>query len=294
MNADQMIGAIAERVPKDADVERREDGLLYCTRCHTPRQRRITILGKERIVPLVCKCMAERMKAEEEELKRYEREKRIQRIRDAAFPAKPMQQYTFEADDQARPEISSAMKAYVEHFGEMRKEGKGLLLCGPPGTGKTFYAACIVNALIDQGYPCIMTTFSRLANTISGMWEGKQEYIDSLTRYALVAIDDLGVERDTEYMNENVTTIIDTLYKAQVPMLITSNYTPRQIANKEAEIRKVRGYDRILEVCHPVKVDGKSRRRAAGNASYDRMNKLLGLSDGNVTEEYHEKDRATD
>ena len=126
------------------------------------------------------------------------------------------------------------------------------------------------------------------------MWEGKQEYIDSLTRYALVAIDDLGVERDTEYMNENVTTIIDTLYKAQVPMLITSNYTPRQIASKEAEIRKVRGYDRILEVCHPVKVDGKSRRRAAGNASYDRMNKLLGLSDGNVTEEYHEKDRATD
>lgn len=279
MNADQMIRDIAEKVPKDGDVERREDGLLYCTRCHTPRQRWVTLWDKPRIVPVVCKCMKEKIQAEEEAIKKYERDKRIQRIRDAAFPAKQMQQFTFETDDQANPEISRAMRAYVQNFEEMHREGRGLLLCGGVGTGKTFYAACIINALIDQGYPCLMTTFSRLANTISGMWEGKQDYIDGLTRYALVAIDDLGVERDTEYMNENVTTIIDTLYKAKVPMLITSNYTPRQIASREMEIRKVRGYDRILEVCHPVKVDGKSRRRAAGNASYGEMNKLLGLED---------------
>jgi DNA replication protein DnaC len=151
-----------------------------------------------------------------------------------------------------------------------------LLLYGDVGTGKTFYAACIVNALIDNGYPCLMTNFSRLTNTIAGMWDGKQEYIDSLRMFSLVAIDDLGVERDTEYMNENVTTIIDSLYRAKVPMIITSNYTPKQLT-ESVEIRKKRVYDRMLERCHPVMVNGTSRRKTMGRHDFAEMNKLLGL-----------------
>jgi DNA replication protein DnaC len=151
-----------------------------------------------------------------------------------------------------------------------------LLLYGDVGTGKTFYAACIVNALIDKGYPCLMTNFSRLTNTIAGMWDGKQEYIDSLRMFSLVAIDDLGVERDTEYMNENVTTIIDSLYRAKVPMIITSNYTPKQLT-EAGEIRKKRVYDRMLERCHPVKVNGESRRKTMGRNDFAEMNKMLGL-----------------
>ena len=93
-----------------------------------------------------------------------------------------------------------------------------------------------------------------------------------------MAIDDLGVERDTEYMSEQVTTNIDTLYRAKVPMIITSNYTPKQLI-ESCEIRKRRVFDRILERLLPVKVDGESRRKAMGRKDFAAMSRMLGLKE---------------
>lgn len=276
---EQVIDNLAKSVPTDGDTYTGEDGLLHCNRCHGKRQRWIEIKGLQlhrRTVPCICNCMAEKLDREEQMRKQKERNLRIEQYRDAGFPDRELLSYTFEHDDGTSPTLTRAMQAYVENFPKLRKEGKGLLLYGNVGTGKSFFAACIVNALIDEGYPCLMTNFARLTNKISGMWEGKQEYLDNLTRFALVAIDDLGVERDTEYMNENVTTIIDSLYRARVPLIITSNYTPKQLT-EDCEIRKRRVYDRILERCHPVKVDGQSRRKQIGRSDFADMNKLLGL-----------------
>lgn len=253
-----------------------QDGLLFCSKCHTARQKRIELFDTKKIVPILCKCMNEDYVREEEERKREERMRAILRNRNDGFPDREMMGNTFATDDGKRPELTKAMQAYVENFHDLRRDGKGLLLYGPVGTGKSFYAACVVNALIDRGYPCMMTNFTRLTNTISGMWEGKQEYIDGLSRYALVAIDDLGVERDTDYMNECVTTIIDSLYRANVPMIITSNHTPKQLTAVE-DIRRGRIYDRVLERCHPIKVDGESRRREKGRDDFKEVNRILGI-----------------
>lgn len=276
MSMEAVIDSLSARVPTDNDTHMGGDGLLYCNRCHTARQSRIELFGKLRTVNCLCHCMAEEADREERERKRREYMTRVMSNRTVGFPDRELMGCTFESDDGASPVLTNAMKAYVENFPELRKAGKGLLLYGNVGTGKTFLAACVVNALIDKGYPCLMTNFSRLTNQIAGMWEGKQEYIDSLRMFALVAIDDLGVERDTEYMNENVTTIIDSLYRAKVPMIITSNYTPKQLT-EDCEIRKRRVYDRMLERCHPVKVDGSSRRKSMGRNDFAEMNKLLGL-----------------
>lgn len=276
MITDATIDSLSAIVPTDSDTHTGEDGLLYCNRCHTARQCKIEIFGKVKTVNCLCQCMAAERDRLEEERKQREYMTRVMSNRAVGFPDKELMHCTFDMDDGSTPVLTNAMKAYVENFPEFRKSGKGLLLYGDVGTGKTFYAACIVNALIDKGYPCLMTNFSRLTNQIAGMWEGKQEYIDSLRMFALVAIDDLGVERDTEYMNENVTTIIDSLYRAKVPMIITSNYTPKQLTD-DCEIRKKRVYDRMLERCHPVKVNGASRRKTMGRNDFAEMNKLLGL-----------------
>lgn len=278
MQMDHIIDKVASRVPPatDADTYLGEDGLLYCSKCHTRRQTKVSALGKEKIVGCICHCMAEKRDREQEQRKHQERMEQIMRNRSVGFPDSELKKYTFDNDDGKTPAITNAMQAYVENFPDLRKSGKGLLLYGNVGTGKTYMAACVVNALLDRGYPCLMTNFSRLTNKLSGMWDGKQEYIDSLCEYALVAIDDLGVERDTSYMSENVTTIIDSLYRANVPMIITSNYTPKQLT-EECEIRKRRVFDRMLERCHPVMVDGPSRRKQAGRSDFAEMNKLLGL-----------------
>jgi DNA replication protein DnaC len=276
MDMSGVIDRLSSIVPTDQDTHMGDDGLLYCNRCHTARQSRFELFGKVRTVNCLCQCMAAEKDREEAERKRREYMTKVMSNRAVGFPDKELLSCTFESDDGSSPVLTNAMKAYVDHFPEFRKAGKGLLLYGDVGTGKTFYAACIVNALIDKGYPCLMTNFSRLTNQIAGMWDGKQEYIDSLRMFSLVAIDDLGVERDTEYMNENVTTIIDSLYRAKVPMIITSNYTPKQLTDA-GEIRKKRVYDRMLERCHPVKVNGTSRRKEMGRNEFAEMNKLLGL-----------------
>lgn len=273
---EDLIREIAKRVPTDAETYEGKDGLLYCRKCNTARQCRVLIFGRVIVVPCICQCAEEAREKEEAERKRQEEMAVIMSNRSAGFPDKELQKYRFDFDDGENQKITNAMKAYVENFPEFRSKGKGLLLYGGTGTGKTFFAACVVNALIDRGYPCLMTNFSRISNKMSGMWEDKQEYIDSLTRFSLVAIDDFGVERDTEYMNENVTTIIDNLYRANVPMIITTNCGPKQFSD-EAEIRKKRVYDRILERCHPVMVDGASRRVRAGRSEFFDMNKRLGL-----------------
>ena len=217
-------------------------------------------------------------KYEEAEKRAREEAMRIDSLRTLAFPDSDcnMLQCTFDNDDGARPDVTVGMKNYCENFPYLRRLGKGILLYGTVGTGKSFFAACIVNDLVSKGYRCMMTTFPRLTNQISALWDGKQEFIDDLTRYDLIAIDDLGVERDTEYMNEHITMIVDALYRAKVPLVITSNYTPKQMKG-EGEIRRQRIYDRLIEQCHPVEMSGESRRVIKGRKDYLEMKKLLGV-----------------
>lgn len=271
---DEVVRKAEQNIPMDATYEK--DGLLFCSKCHTARQKRIELFDTKRIVPILCKCMNEDYVREEEERKREERMRAILRNRNDGFPDREMMHNTFATDDGKHPELTNAMKAYVENFHDLRKDGKGLLLYGPVGTGKSFYAACVVNALIDRGYPCMMTKVTRLVDNVSGMWEGKQAYIDGLSRYELVVLDDLGVERNTEYMNEQVYGIIDSLYRAGVPMIVTTNNTPKQMSVVE-DIGKQRIYDRVLERCHPIKVDGESRRREKGRDDFKEVNRILGI-----------------
>lgn len=253
-----------------------EDGLLYCGNCHTKKQTEVTIFGEIRRPMCLCKCQVEKRDAEERARKREEFERRIKEYRNAGFPESDMQNWTFENDDMANERITKAMRNYVDNFEELKKHGKGLLLYGNIGKGKTYAACEVANALIDKGYPVLVTNFARLTNTIQGKFEGKQEYIDSLNQFQLLVVDDLGVERKSEYMQEIIYSIIDSRYRAGLPFIITTNMTIEEIKTP-TDLGNARIYDRILERCFPIEVKGKNRRRQKVIAEYDEMQKLLGL-----------------
>jgi len=253
-----------------------DDGLLYCGKCNTPKQCEVNIFGMTRRPMCLCKCEVEKRDAEEAERKRLEFEKRVRYLRSCGFPESDMESWTFANDDMANEKITSAMLRYVENFAHMRKLGKGLLLWGNVGTGKTYAACEVANALIDKGYPVLVTSFSRITNTIQGMYDGKQEYIDSLNRCPLLVIDDLGAERKSEFMQEKIFNIIDGRYRAGLPMIITTNLTIDEI-KKPDSVGNSRIYDRILERCFPVEVNGHSRRRKAVREEYAGMKEMLGL-----------------
>lgn len=255
-----------------------DDGLLYCGKCNTPKQCKVNIFGSERTVYCLCKCGVKAWKTEQALQKYREKMIDIQRMRQTGFPDTEMQNWNFDRDDKSNPKISEIARNYVDNFDEMKKRGKGLLFFGSVGTGKTFISACIANALIDKGNACLVTNFARLVNTISGMYEGKQEYIDSLNRYDLLVIDDLASERDTEYMGEIVQNIIDSRYRSGLPLIVTTNLTSDELKHP-AEIRKQRIYSRLFEMCLPVEVTGQDRRRKKLRDDYSEIGEMLGLNE---------------
>lgn len=272
----KMEAKAAEQIKAEQGDYYDDDGLLYCGKCNTPKQCRIDVFGKVRTPFCLCKCAVEKRDAEEAERKRLEFEKRVKDMRRVGFPDDEMQNWTFDRDDRANERITGVARKYVDNFGTMRESGKGLLLYGTVGTGKTFAAACIANALIDKGFPCLVTNFARLINTISGMYDGKQAYIDGLNRFALLVIDDLASEADTEYRNEIIFNVIDSRYRAGLPFIITTNLTAQELKNAE-DIRKQRIYSRLFERCIPVEVKGADRRREQLRGEYNTYAALLGL-----------------
>ena len=130
-----------------------DEGLLMCGKCNTPKQTRFELFGVIKEPMCLCRCEVERREREEAERKRIEFERQVMRMRKEAFPEVAMQSWTFANDDLSNEQLTRAMQRYVENFAELRQKGKGLLLWGNIGTGKTFAACEVANALIDKGYP---------------------------------------------------------------------------------------------------------------------------------------------
>lgn len=268
-----IMQAIEENVPVAEMEYIGKDGLKHCAKCNAATQYRVVVeaLHIDRIVRCICDCEKKKI-AEEEMRKTREEQDRKRRI---CFAETNMASWTFENDDRKLPTISNAMQRYVENFPKYLKDGKGLLMYGTVGTGKTYYASCIANRLIDRGYNVKMTNFARLTNQIQGTFE-KQEVIDELSKYHLVVIDDLGAERQNEYMQEMVFNIIDSRYRSGKPFIITTNLPMSEIKQPK-DIRYSRIYDRIIERCFPVEVAGVSRRRQEVRNTYETMRNELGL-----------------
>lgn len=269
---DTIINGLSQSVPRSDKEYIGSDGLLRCETCDKRVETVINVFGKERKVRCICDCRKKELNEYKEVEKAQEREK----VKKVCFMMSNMAEWTFANDDKQNKELSDAMSKYAEQFKDFKKSGTGLLLYGSVGTGKTYYAACIANKLIDKGYSVLMTNFARLTNQLQGKFEGRQEYIDSLNDYALLIIDDLGAERNSEYMQEIVFSIIDARYRSGLPFIITTNLTLDELMGSDSIAHK-RIYDRILERCYPIKVDGKSRRKDNFKSNIMEVGKKLGL-----------------
>lgn len=145
--------------------------------------------------------------------------------------------------------ITKKGQIFIDRFNDFfRPQHKGIYISGTVGTGKSFLASMIANEMADQGYIIYM---ARINDAIDKFNDLNDKSISNMIKnraFNLIILDDLGSSRTTDYQVERLYNLIDTIYTAQIPLIITTNLPIGALA-KEQNIGLKRIYDRILEMC---------------------------------------------
>lgn len=260
-------------------------GLLVCGTCKAPRQKIISVSDPtplepnrrfELIAPIPCKCeeeAAERLKKEKAAAAQMQK---IQRLKKESLIDERLAKASFDIfkPSKTNGRLLKLCKRYVDKFDKMVEKNQGLLFWGDVGTGKSFAAACIANALLDNGVPVIMTSFVKLLSLIQNEGNGEEDALRGINAAKLVIFDDFGAERSTDYALEKVYNIVDNRYRQKLPMIFTTNLNHEAMMAEE-DIRYKRIYDRIFETCYPVQVTGKSWRKGEASRRFTEMKQTL-------------------
>lgn len=239
-----------------------EDGLEHCSVCNEPLEvllpESFQRMFQMKSHPRFCACRRAEHEKEERERKVREHTHEVEKNTAVCFMERAMKEWNFTNDNGSNPCMPYA-KQYVEHWDEVKKKNIGLLLWGDVGTGKSYMAACIANALLEQEKKVLMTNFSAISNQIFASTD-KNAYIEAVCSYDLLILDDLGSERSSSYMMENVFQVIDRRVCSGKPMIITTNLTVKEMRETQNMDEK-RIYDRVLQNCQPICVNGENQRR---------------------------------
>lgn len=250
-----------------------KNGLLHCGKCNTAKQCAVQLFGQNKIVYCLCKCEKEKRDKELAEYLRDEELRYIEKLRISGIQDKNIHNFTF-ANAQEDTYIVKAKK-YCTNWEQIYKNNNGLLLWGDVGTGKTFMAGCIANELIKNKVPVMMTSLVKIINNLQGFTiADKNEYLNSLNRFDLLILDDLGAERQSDFALEQVFNVIDSRYKSEQPVIITTNLSLSELKNP-SDIKYKRIYDRILEMCVPLKFEGESRRKEKSKEKFNVLKQLF-------------------
>lgn len=266
--AKMLFNALAAKAPPSSG-DYTKDGLIFCGKCNTPKQCRTVVDGEEIVYSVQCDCMKRADAEEKRQRKEIERAFKTAELRRLSMMGNKLSKCTFFGADKGGDNARSfkICERYVEKFPQMFKDNRGLLLFGGVGTGKTFAAACIANALLEQNYSVVMTSLVTLI-------DGTDEIIRRMNEIDLLILDDLGAERSTDYGFERIYAVCDARYRSNKPVIYTSNL-PLDAFKHAEDIRCARIYDRVLERCYPVEFRGVSRRKREAWRGFEEMNELL-------------------
>lgn len=221
------------------------DGFYCCKKCNTRKQVEIFVFGKSQRVYCDCKCEQEQYRQEREEYYKQKRIAELEEYKRYGFSNDNYDSYSFEQDDCSYSKESQISRKYVANFDKMKQANLGLLFYGLCDTGKTFYSACICNALAKQGYFVIMTSISALSEKMDANFKTERSTIlERISQADLLILDDVGTERKTQSALENAFDIVNTRYLSRKPMIISTNLKSQELGTEDIRLERI--YQRIL------------------------------------------------
>jgi len=198
-----------------------------------------------------CRCRPQRIS----QAKARRLEARIPRkYRDASFDRWPV-------TDMPAPVVAE-VRRFVRDVERHLDDGRGIWFVGDVGTGKTTLAMLVSKAALEAGRSVAIYSLPRLLNLVReaiGSEEGKLDLLDRLGTVDLLHIDDVGAEHTSEWVLEQLYSIVNTRYEDQRSIVVTTNLQPDELA-KQIGARTV---SRLIEMCgDPLPLFGADRRRS--------------------------------
>lgn len=182
------------------------------------------------------------------------------RYRDVAFERWPV--------TEIHPAAVAATRRFARNIEKHLDAGEGLWFMGPVGTGKTTLAMLVSKAALEASRSVAIYSLPRLLNEIREVHRSEESHVDLLDRLTavdLLHIDDVGAERTTDWVLEELYSIVNARYEDQKSIVITTNLYPTDLADQIGQ----RIVSRLTEICGDgVEVpgeDGRMEHRPAGH-----------------------------
>ncbi len=163
---------------------------------------------------------------------------------------------------QIDPSRVQIVRAYVRHLDDRLDAGRGLWIYGDVGTGKTTLAMLVSKSALDAGRSVAIYSLPRLLAEIRDTYaEGsRHSYTSLLDRLAdvdLLHVDDVGAEKTSTWVLEQLYAIVNARYEEQRAVVLTTNL------EREALIEQItpRTVSRLEEMCEEVPLFGPDQRQ---------------------------------
>jgi len=179
------------------------------------------------------------------------------RYAEVSFERNPVAQMP---DSVVRP-VRAFIRGLEEHLGS----GRGLWLFGDVGTGKTTLAMLVAKSALEAGRSVAIYSLPRLLNEIRRTYDESSDssYVDLLDRLAevdLLHVDDLGAEKSSPWVLEQLYAIVNARYEGERSMVITTNLDRPALVDQITE----RTVSRLEEMCDVIPLHGADHRQVVG------------------------------
>jgi DNA replication protein DnaC len=158
--------------------------------------------------------------------------------------------------------VVNEVRAYIDDLDARLAEGRGLWLFGDTGTGKTTLGMLISKAALEAGRTVAIYSLPKLLARIRQTYDSEPggdsylSFFERLTSVDLLHIDDLGAEKRSDWVLEQLYSLVNERYEAQRSIVITTNLSHPEL---EEQIGS-RTVSRLSEMCDEIEVRGKDYR----------------------------------
>jgi DNA replication protein DnaC len=181
------------------------------------------------------------------------------RFRGVSFERPPVSDM---ARDLRTKSAVAQVRDYLEHLDERLAAGRGLWIFGDTGTGKTTLAMLVSKAALEAGRSVAIYSLPKLLARIRRTYDtepGGDSYLsffERLTSVDLLHIDDLGAEKRSDWVLEQLYALINERYEGERSIIVTTNLALEQL---EEQIGP-RTVSRLSETCSPIPLFGSDNR----------------------------------